>query len=123
MKRLAVTFAVFTMICAVTLVSYISLNHIHNDMLTQIESCAQAALTDECTDETRMISDLWNRYEPIVVTFVKHEHVESISVGIKMLSGYEKTANYDMYLAECENIKESLSHIIKGDRLSFQILI
>jgi len=123
MKRLAVTFTVFTIICAVTIISYLSLNHIHDEMQTQIKACSQAALTEDRTKETQTINDMWSRYEPVVVTFVKHEHVESISVGIKMLSGYEKTGNSDMYLAECENIKESLSHIIKGDRLSFQILI
>ena len=71
----------------------------------------------------KQLQTYWDKNEWKILTFVNHDQVEEVSLGIIKLEQLSKEDSYQLYRAECVAIKESLSHLIKGDRLSLQLFI
>ena len=123
MKRMLLTCSVFVMIVASTSLSCILLNDRFEKLYSLVESCERA---DNIQDRQAAIDSLksyWHENEWKILAFVHHDQVEEVALGITKLEQLGKEENSGLYYSECLAIKESLSHLTKGDRLSLQLFI
>ena len=123
MKRLMVTCSVFLLIVFSTALSCLVLNNKYQKLYTLVEKCEQAEHGENRQSAIKQLQIYWDKNERKILTFVNHDQVEEVSLGIIKLEQLSKEDRYQLYCAECVAIKESLSHLIKGDRLSLQLFI
>ncbi len=120
---MAVTFSVLALILFATALSSRVLNSKKEKLDTLVDTCQQAESAENMQEAVKELQDYWENNEWKIIAFVHHDQVEEVSLGIKRLESLSTDNSHELYLAECLAIKESLSHLTKGDRLSFHIFI
>ena len=97
--------------------------YVSAQMQAYVEARNLAEYSENMEYAIKRLQDYWNKNEWIILTFVNHDQVEEVSLGIIKLEQLCNEESYQLYRAECVAIKESLSHLIKCDRLSLQLFI
>ena len=123
MKRMVVTCGVFLLIVLTTSLSCLISNDRYQKLYDLTEECELAEYSENMEYAIKRLQDYWNKNEWIILTFVNHDQVDEVSLGIIKLEQLCNEESYQLYRAECVAIKESLSHLIKCDRLSLQLFI
>lgn len=125
MKRIGISLIIFICIVALTMISVVTLGKKHQLLTKQLELCTELAENQDqaLQEQNKKLLDLWEKSQQPIFILTKRDHTELLSMSMGKLDGYAKSKQYDLYLAECQSIKEGLGHIIKGDRLSFEVLL
>ncbi len=89
------------------------------DRLTDIaceirESVGQKEKTDFW--ETKRLSDVWDRSETFMVSFLPHSELDDIEIGIKNIENYHEQGLTDEYLEEINSVINRLEHIKESEK-------
>ena len=118
MKRFVISSIIMVVILVFVICWLSVLASYKEKLLTITKEASQAALDKNVELATVKYDELkktWDEQEDILIVFVRHEHVDQISVGVAKLSSILTGDNLSEFISECSVIEEAAEHMWRSE--------
>lgn len=79
--------------------------------------------TKEIVEQSRDLVEFWNAEEKILVHFVRHSHIDVISMSMARLPALAEYGDYSEVYAELLSIRRQMEHIRTAEILTLENLL
>ncbi len=115
MKRLISAVILLAVITALCVINAVTVKSAHTKLSEKLEICIEAYNKDDTEKAFNTATQLendWEKREEILSIFVDHDIIDDLGVSISRLPALAKEDS-DTFLAECNAVKITLTHMIK----------
>lgn len=79
--------------------------------------------TEEIIGQSKDLVDFWNGEEKVLVHFVRHSHIDVISMSMARLPALAEYGDYSEVYAELLSIRRQMEHIRSAEILTLENLL
>ena len=118
MKRFFISVSIMFLIFLFVVSWMFYLNNIKNKLLDATKEASEAALNnniDLAIEKYIKVKDFWDQQESVLIMFVRHEHIDQISISVAKLSSILTKDNLSEFISECSVIEEATEHMWKSE--------
>ena len=121
MKRIVICSILFAGIIAVSIFSYSTVKRVDSEITNKINAITTAINQDDVNLLILQVTELnlyWQKEEKILVHFIRHSHIDSITVSMARLPALAQYGDISEVNAELASIRIQIEHIHTSEKLN-----
>lgn len=126
MKRIIICSVLFLGAIAASCYSYFLVEGLNDEINLRINALIEVlhdGNTEEVIEQSKSLVDFWKEEEEHLVHFVRHSHIDIISVSMARLPALAEYGDYSEVYAELLSIRRQMEHIREAEQLTFDNLL
>lgn len=122
MKRIIAALTILTVVFGASVGIYFKIASNVNELTDLAEEIQNSIVASGDTNlqDTKRLSDAWDKEERFMVSFLPHSELDDIEIGIKNIENYHEQGLTDEYLEELNNVINRLKHIKESEKPSIK---
>lgn len=114
MKRIISAVILFMILITICVGTQITTHYIANDTINTLEHANNTA-DAQTIESTKEITERWDKYERILMSYSNHDDIEAITKAIGVLTEHIECGEFEKFKVECKNAINSLEHLKKTE--------
>lgn len=126
MKRIIICAALFLGALVISIYAHFKVENLNEALDLRIDALTVVLRENnkkEIIEQSHGLVDFWNGEEEILVHFVRHSHIDVVSISVARLPALAEYGDYSEVYAELLSIRRQMKHIRSAEILTFENLL